>query len=156
MSNSLVQLDFPVAGMTCAACAARIEKTLNKLAGVKASVNFASETARVEFDASASKADEIVQAVRRAGYSVPKQTLELALTGMTCAACAVRIEKVLNKLPGVEAQVNFATETAVVHYQLGLAPPDRQSAIERASLAAVPLLLALVDVHQQGALPPPS
>ena len=124
MSNSLVQLDFPVAGMTCAACAARIEKTLNKLAGVKASVNFASETARVEFDASASKADEIVQAVRRAGYSVPKQTLELALTGMTCAACALRIEKVLNKLPGVEAQVNFATETAVVHYQLGLAPAD--------------------------------
>ena len=124
MSNSLVQLDFPVAGMTCAACAARIEKTLNKLAGVKASVNFASETARVEFDASATKADEIVQAVRRAGYSVPKQTLELALTGMTCAACALRIEKVLNKLPGVEAQVNFATETAVVHYQLGLAPAD--------------------------------
>ena len=42
------------------------------------------------------------------------QALELPLAGMTCAACAMRIEKQLNKLPGVEATVNFATERATV------------------------------------------
>ena len=38
--------------------------------------------------------------------------VDLALEGMTCAACAVRIEKVLNRLPATQAAVNFATESA--------------------------------------------
>jgi Cu+-exporting ATPase len=46
----------------------------------------------------------------------PQQHADLALTGMTCAACAARIEKVLNRLPGVTASVNFASETARVDY----------------------------------------
>jgi Cu+-exporting ATPase len=46
-------------------------------------------------------------------------TVELALGGMTCAACAARIEKQLNKLPGVEAAVNFAAERAHVRYTPG-------------------------------------
>ena len=46
-------------------------------------------------------------------------TVELALGGMTCAACAARIEKQLNKLPGVEAAVNFASERAHVRYGPG-------------------------------------
>ena len=46
-------------------------------------------------------------------------TVELALGGMTCAACAARIEKQLNKLPGVEAAVNFAAERAHVRYAPG-------------------------------------
>jgi len=45
-----------------------------------------------------------------------RDTVELALGGMTCAACAARIEKQLNKLPGVEAAVNFAAERAHVRY----------------------------------------
>ena len=50
----------------------------------------------------------------------PRDTVELALGGMTCAACAARIERQLNKLPGVEAAVNFAAERAHVRY----APAD--------------------------------
>jgi len=46
----------------------------------------------------------------------PERTVELALEGMTCAACAARIEKVLNRLPGVSANVNFAADRARVHY----------------------------------------
>ena len=46
-SSSALRLDLPLEGMTCAAYAARIEKNLNKLAGVVASVNFASESAQV-------------------------------------------------------------------------------------------------------------
>src|SRR5690349_3934779 len=48
--------------------------------------------------------------------SGPERTLDLALEGMTCAACAARIEKVLNRLPGVSANVNFAVEKARVRY----------------------------------------
>ena len=113
-------LDLPVEGMTCAACAARIEKNLNKLAGVEASVNFASEKARIVFDPATASAAELVEAIRRTGFSVPSQTLELSLEGMSCAACAARIEKQLNKLPGVEAAVNFAAEKAHVRFTPGL------------------------------------
>ena len=48
-----------------------------------------------------------------------RETVELALGGMTCAACSARIEKQLNKLPGVEAAVNFAAERAHIRYVLG-------------------------------------
>jgi Cu+-exporting ATPase len=48
------------------------------------------------------------------------KTVELALTGMTCANCAARVEKTLNDLPGVEAVVNFATERAHVRYNPAL------------------------------------
>src|SRR5690349_16013698 len=54
--------------MTCAACAARIEKTLNRLPGVAASVNFATETASVGFDPSQATAEQLLAAVARAGY----------------------------------------------------------------------------------------
>ena len=72
-------LDLPVEGMTCAACAARIEKQLNKLAGVAANVNFASEKVHVTFDAAAANSQQIVETIRKTGYSVPQQTLEFAL-----------------------------------------------------------------------------
>ena len=54
----------------------------------------------------------------------PGAKLELGLTGMTCAACAARIEKSLNRLPGVSAAVNFATETAAVGYDPARVTPD--------------------------------
>ena len=54
-----------------------------------------------------------------------RDTVELALGGMTCAACAARIEKQLNKLPGVEAAVNFAAERAHVRYAPGAVDVDR-------------------------------
>ena len=119
-----LRLDLPLEGMTCAACAARIEKSLNKLPGVVANVNFAAESARVTLAPAQSSPAAVVEAIRRSGYSVPAQTIEFQLYGMTCAACATRIEKVLNKLDGVEATVNFASETARIRYVPGLATPD--------------------------------
>ncbi len=114
-------VDLPIEGMTCAACAARIERQLNKLPGVSAAVNFASERARVEFDVAAVAATQLVETIEKAGFKVPSQSLDLALSGMTCAACATRIEAVLNRLPGVEATVNFASEKASVRYVPGQA-----------------------------------
>jgi Cu+-exporting ATPase len=56
---------------------------------------------------------------------VATQVVELELEGMTCAACATRIERTLNKLAGVEASVNFATETAQVAFPPGAATVNR-------------------------------
>jgi Cu+-exporting ATPase len=66
-------VELTLEGMTCAACAARIEKTLNRLDGVEASVNFATETARIAFRPGAATVDALVQAVRRAGYDAHLQ-----------------------------------------------------------------------------------
>ncbi len=124
-SSSALRLDLPLEGMTCAACAARIEKSLNKLPGVVANVNFAAESARVTVEPELNSAAGVVAAIRRSGYSVPLQAAEFQIYGMTCVACATRIEKVLNKIEGVEANVNFASATARVRYVPGLATPEQ-------------------------------
>lgn len=129
--------DLPIAGMTCAACAARIEKVLNRLPGVTANVNLASERARVELSTDETSLEQVVAAIGKAGFGVPRQTLELAIEGMTCAACAARIEKVLGRLAGVEATVNLATERARVQYLPGrVGPADILAAIRRAGYDA--------------------
>ncbi|AOX99102.1 heavy metal translocating P-type ATPase [Jeongeupia sp. USM3] len=112
------EVSLPIGGMSCAACATRIEKVLNRLDGVSATVNLATETAQVRLSGPAGVPD-IVGAIARAGYTVPEETLTLAISGMTCAACAVRIEKVLNKAARVSASVNLATETATLRYPSG-------------------------------------
>jgi Cu+-exporting ATPase len=79
-------LELPITGMTCAACAARIEKTLNKLPAVHAAVNFATERARIDYDPLRARPAELVTAIRKAGYDVPGQVLELSIEDMTCTA----------------------------------------------------------------------
>jgi P-type Cu+ transporter len=70
----------------------------------------------------------------------PSAELDLALTGMTCAACATRIEKVLNRVPGVQAQVNFAVERAHVRFDpLQADTAALTAAVERAGYGAVPI-----------------
>jgi P-type Cu+ transporter len=63
--------ELAIGGMTCASCAARIEKKLNKLDGVTATVNFATQTARVSFPATVS-AGQLVSVVKRAGYTASR------------------------------------------------------------------------------------
>ncbi|HSC23154.1 MAG TPA: heavy metal-associated domain-containing protein, partial [Casimicrobiaceae bacterium] len=62
------RVELALEGMTCAACATRIEKVLNRVAGAEAAVNFATESARVSFDPLQSSAAQLVAAVERAGY----------------------------------------------------------------------------------------
>jgi len=109
----------PVGGMTCANCAMNIERGVKKLAGVvEANVNFAAEQATVTFDSGLLTPDAIMTQIRKSGFSVPTQTTEFAVSGMTCANCAMNIERTLNKkVPGVlNAAVNFASEIATVEY----------------------------------------
>ncbi|WP_433886039.1 heavy metal translocating P-type ATPase [Pseudomonas vranovensis] len=108
--------DLPIAGMTCASCAGRVERALRKVVGAEqVSVNLATEQARIQ--APADSLPALVEAVEQAGYSVPAQTLELQIGGMTCASCAGRVERALAKVAGVQqVTVNLANERA--HLQL--------------------------------------
>ena len=111
---------FKIGGMTCSACANRIEKGVSKMEGVKeANVNFATETLNVEYDDSALKQLDIENKVEKLGYKVEKniESHNYKIEGMTCTACASRVEKVTNKMPGVEnAVVNFATEKLSISF----------------------------------------
>ncbi|MBC8748440.1 MULTISPECIES: heavy metal translocating P-type ATPase [Paraburkholderia] len=156
-SSPTCVVELEIDGMTCASCASRVEKALTRLPGVaRASVNLATERARVESDATLGP-QQLADAVRKAGYeatpvanadmaaqtatqtvtqaatlAATPRTTELAIGGMTCAACALRVEKALAKLPGVaRASVNLATETATVH------PQSTASADASALIAAV-------------------
>jgi Cu+-exporting ATPase len=117
-------IELPIEGMTCSACATRIEKNLNKLPGVHAVVNFANEKARVEFDDTATPREELVRSIEKAGFHVVPRSVQLRISGMTCATCSGRIEKALNKLPGVTATVNLASEMARVNLNPGAAAVD--------------------------------
>lgn len=111
-----------IAGMSCAACAARIEKGLSRLDGVKsANVNLSMERATVEYDDSVTNRDELENVVTKLGYSVIKEEAAkkavLNVSGMTCASCSARIEKKLSRTDGVKsAAVNLTTEKATVEY----------------------------------------
>ncbi|NFT93434.1 cadmium-translocating P-type ATPase [Clostridium botulinum] len=109
---------FKINGMTCSACANRVERVVGKLDGVeKSNVNFATETLSVEFDESKLQDKDIEEKVVKAGYSVKKniKTYNLKVEGMTCSACANRVERVTKKLQGVqESNVNFATEKLTI------------------------------------------
>ncbi|HSO60609.1 MAG TPA: heavy metal translocating P-type ATPase [Desulfobacterales bacterium] len=112
-------IHIPIQGMTCATCAATVERVVKNRAGVDdVQVNFASEQAAVTFDPKAVTLPQIVHQIQEAGYSVPTARVELAITGMTCANCSATIERTLNKkVPGVvQAAVNFASERASVEY----------------------------------------
>lgn len=114
-----------IKGMSCAACSARIERSLKKLTGVsEASVNLASNKATIIYDSEQTSVTDFIAKIRDLGFDVPVERTEMSITGMTCAACSARVEKKLNKLPGVqEATVNLATGRAAVQYIPGLTEP---------------------------------
>lgn len=133
-----------VEGMNCAACVNRIEKVVNRIPGVAyAAVNLATEKLTTEYDERQASLEDIMTAVRKAGYR-PVETDNLTATigigGMTCAACVRRVETVLGKLDGVhKAEVNLATERAAVIYDPALTKPALiRQAIIKAGYQAFP------------------
>ena len=112
------QNTFKIDGMTCSACANRVERVVKKMDGVEeASVNFATETLLVKFDEAKVAASKIEEIVVKAGYSVRKDMRDYTfkVEGMSCSACANRVERITKKIDGVEsANVNFATEKLTV------------------------------------------
>ncbi len=111
-------LAFPVSGMSCAACASRIQAGLKGLPGVSgAEVNFAAGQASVAYDPEIVGAAAILKAVKDLGYDARLDEIVLPILGMSCASCVAKIEAALAALPGVvSASVNLGTEKAAVRY----------------------------------------
>ncbi|MFC4711340.1 heavy metal translocating P-type ATPase [Planococcus dechangensis] len=122
---STKQTELPITGMTCAACATRVEKGLQKLPGVsQATVNFATEKASVSFDDQQADLNDLHQKVEQLGYGIQQEEIDFSIQGMTCANCSARIEKALNRMDGVEhATINLALESGHVIYTPGTLTP---------------------------------
>jgi Cu+-exporting ATPase len=120
--KTLERIDLPITGMSCASCAAKIEKGLASVDGVtKSSVNFAAEKATVVFYPEQTNLSRLVDKVKDLGYGATIEKVTLPIQGMSCASCVNKVEKALSSLKGVvHANVNFATERASVEYILGM------------------------------------
>jgi Cu+-exporting ATPase len=150
------QQTLKITGMTCASCAARVEKVTGRLPGVAAaSVNLATEKLNVAYDDESVSLEKIQEAVARAGYqAAPDVALKeviIPIAGMTCASCAARIEKVVGRLAGVaQASVSLATEKGVFTYdpaQIRLS--QIKAAIQKAGYTPLEIETAqAVDVDQ--------
>lgn len=112
------KLELAITGMTCAGCAARLEKSLAHLDGVESvGVSIATEKAIIIYDPSAVSLPAIVGIIRDCGFDVISRKVDIGINGMSCAACASRIERGLNQLDGViSASVNLAAEKAYIEY----------------------------------------
>nr|WP_139366213.1 MULTISPECIES: heavy metal translocating P-type ATPase [Bacillaceae] len=125
---------LPIEGMTCAACANRIEKGLTRLDGIdEANVNFGTEKAKIRYDSDKITPQVFEEKIEHLGYNVRKEKVVFAITGMTCAACANRIEKKLSRTDGVSsASVNFAVENVTVEYNSSqVSPVDLKEAVKK-------------------------
>jgi Cu+-exporting ATPase len=141
---------FPIEGMTCASCVRRVEKAIAAVPGVEsAAVNLATERADVRLAAPA-RAEDVITAIRSAGYDVPSQPLDIGVEGMTCASCVSRVEKAISAVPGVvSASVNLATERASVKMLGGTPLSDVEAAIRKAGYEPHRLEAAgAPDAHQ--------
>ena len=132
------RVTFPVVGMSCAACASRIQRQLTATPGVRdAAVNFATTKATVEFDA-ASPA-EVMDAVRDAGYDVGSDSLTIAVSDLRFAPGVARLEQAILAVRGVVGAVaNQAAESVRVTYVPGFCNPRELEA----AVAAAGFVLA--------------
>ncbi len=109
---------LPITGMTCASCAATIEKGLAKRPGVSGvNINLASEKASIEYDPSKVDTRALMDTISDVGYGVAVEKTTFSVGGMTCASCVGHVEKALAQVPGViSANVNLASEKATIQY----------------------------------------
>ncbi|HEM5430159.1 TPA: copper-translocating P-type ATPase [Streptococcus suis] len=131
------QASYPIQGMTCASCALTVEKAVGKLVGIEeASVNLATEKLSVSYDEKLLGLEDIRQAVEKAGYQLVDNlvTESYDISGMTCASCAMTVEKALGKLEGVEeVSANLATEKVTIRYSRDRQnPTSLEKAVEQA------------------------
>jgi P-type Cu+ transporter len=134
------QITLPLTGMTCANCAATIERNLKKLpTAANVNVNLASERATLEFDPAQLNRDQIIARIEKAGYGVAVGEAVLPIKRLSDDNDARRLEKVLSRMEGVlSASVAYATEKATVRYIPTLVSQgDLRAAVTNAGFEAV-------------------
>ncbi len=119
------QMSISVEGMSCAGCVSRVEKALATVEGVSnAEVNLATKRANITYDATATGPTALVDAIKDIGFSVPTESLDLSIDGMSCAGCVSRAEKAALALDGViTAEINLTTRRGHITYTPGLVTP---------------------------------
>lgn len=112
------RIDLSITGMSCASCAARIEKGLANLEGVsQATVNFTAERATVFFQPDQINVSNLIEKVKDLGYGAKSEKIVLPIQGMSCASCVNKVEKSIRSVKGVlRVSVNLATERALIEY----------------------------------------
>ncbi len=151
---TIKEITLPVTGMTCAMCVKNVERSLKRADGVDAvSVNLATERASVQYDDSAISTSDMIERLEQSGYGVATATIELPITGMTCAMCEKNVARALNRSDGViQATVNLASEKASVSYVPGLT--DRRqivAAVERAGYGVIDTTVSDAPEDQEAA-----
>ncbi len=140
MGREIRKISIPVTGMSCAACARRVEKALSGAGGVSAaSVNLATGKATVEYDPGVHDYATLIGIVESAGYGAEVEKATFGVAGMSCASCVKRVEKALRKVPGVlDVSANLASEKASVEYLPGVSETrELERAIEGAGYGVV-------------------
>ncbi len=146
---------FSIGGMTCAACAGRIERVVQKIEGIETvAVNLATEKMTVVYDQTKVNSGLISEKIEKAGFqaeALEKKVDEntFKITGMTCAACSGRIEKVVGKLDGVNrVNVNLTTEKMTVDYDKNKVDfSDFERVVTRAGFGIEELKQTVSDVN---------
>lgn len=142
MSHSATQCQLRVTGLTCADCAEKLAQRLRNVPGVTtASVNFAAAKVTVDHEG---PCEVIVQEIEAAGYGIegdgqhPDVTTSVfRLTGLDCADCATKLERVLAATAGVEdASVNFGAAKLMVRHRIS--PTEIVHVVEGAGYGAIP------------------
>lgn len=118
--RSVIEMTIGITGMTCSACAARIEKGLKKTEGIiDPTVNLALEKATFKLEADEATPEKIEALIHALGYGTVKESVKLALTGPTLndETLKNKLEHAFRALPGViEAEVNVVLETALITF----------------------------------------
>jgi len=141
--DKMAKKSFNIAGMTCASCAITIEKNLNKVDGVKkATVNFATKSAQVDFNNDAVTENDLFESVKKSGYDIIDtsiKTVKFKVLGMGSDHCAGIVKNVLEKLNGVKrVDANFSNSSAEVDYEFNKVKiSDMKKAIDGAGYEAI-------------------
>ncbi|RJQ30776.1 MAG: copper-translocating P-type ATPase [Peptococcaceae bacterium] len=121
IGKDLNKISILVEGMSCAACADRVERALKDNPGVAgATVNLVTGRANINYNPAEISVKELVETVNNLGYNVPTAESNLTVRGMNCAACVARVERAVSILPGiVKVTVNLPAESARIIYYPG-------------------------------------
>jgi len=157
-SNNIQKTTFPISGMHCATCAQTIEKALSKTQGViKASVNFASEKANVEFDKDKTTENELKNVIKRTGYKVVEEhksgnvaEIKLKVIGMDNPHCVGTVGNALNIIPGIISKELYVNENAFIKYNSSLTNLEKiKRIIKQAGYEPVEVSGALADTEKE-------
>lgn len=118
VAERLARVRMALSGMTCDRCAASVEAAFKEIPGVRsAMVSYEKGEAAVQYDPARVKTDQLVEAVRKAGFNVETVTATILIEGMTCAGCAESVRQVLAQREGVKSvEVSFEKKRAVATF----------------------------------------